>query len=442
MPRDSFPLQPSFSARLPAWRLALSGLVLALGLGVLASALAAAPQPEIEIGSWWVSEGEVASLAVIRRHVEAQGLRWRQRTVAGSGTRRYGDVLRQWVAQGRAPVASQAIGYDIRDWARQGKLVILDDVAKAEEWDEVVPHGIQRLSKYEGHWVAAPINAHSTNWLWINRAQFLRLGLSVPDTWDDLLRLLRRAQQAGLIPLAMGGAPWEHTLLFEAVAAGLGGAEFYRRAFLELDPEALNGPLPEQIFARMSVLRGFLDPGFRTRSWDEATRLVRRGRALLQVQGSWVAGEFRFRNWRAGEDFECLRFPDTQGMFLFNSDQYILFKAAAADAKTRARFVSTLMRSDLQAELNIATGAAPARVDVPREAFDHCGRQAISDLRGANMRRTLMGSIAMGNANPGPVKEAIYQVVHDHLLGRTSDAEAARRLRQAIAQAHLSERSP
>lgn len=421
------PLAPKISAAIAfAW----------LAACVLPCAAEEPPQADVvEVTSWWVSEGESASLDVIGRHVEAQGMRWRTRRTVGSGTSRYGDVLKSWVAEGRPPMAAQVIGYDIHEWARQGKLVVLDDVAKAQEWDEVVPYGIQNLSKYQGHWVAVPITAHSTNWLWVNHAQFARLGLAQPDTWSDLVEMLDRARVAGLIPLAIGREPWEHTLLFESVAAGAGGAEFYRHAFLELDPKALDGPLIERIFQRMSVLRRYLDPGFGERSWDQATELVSSGQALMQVQGGWVGGEFHTRGLEPGRDYECFRFPDTQGMFLFNADQYMLFKDGPGDARTRATFASTLMSIDLQRDLNIATGAAPARVDVPRESFDSCGRQSISDMRGANIRRTLMGSIAMGNANPPEAKNAIYQVVSDHLFGRIDDEEAARRLRQAIADA-------
>ncbi|MDG9931205.1 MULTISPECIES: ABC transporter substrate-binding protein [unclassified Pseudomonas] len=391
----------------------------------------AAPE-DVEVSHWWVSEGERASIDVIRRHMEKQGLVWREAVTAGSGTSRYSDVLRKRVAAGDPPMASQVIGYDIHQWASQGKLEILDDIAREQEWDEVVPYGIQHLSRYKGHWVAAPINAHSTNWLWVNGPQFARLGMAPPDTWPDLLALLDKARANGLIALAIGHEPWEHTLLFESVAVGAGGAEFYRRAFLELDPGALDEQLLMRIFERMSQLRGYLDPGFRTRSWDQATDLVRAGQALLQVQGSWVDGEFSHHGMLPGRDYECFRFPDTQGVFLFNSDQYMLFKDKPMHPETRRTFVRTLMEIDLQRELNIATGAAPARVDVPRDSFNRCGQQAINDLRGANMRRTLMGSIAMGNANPAPVKNAIYQVVSDHLMGRIDDAEAVARLRRLV----------
>ncbi len=415
---------------------ALTGLSISLLLATGGPARAQTPpRPVVTISHWWVSDGEKASIDVIRRYMEAQGLELREQATAGSGTSRYWDVLHEQIGAGHIPMASQVIGYDIHQWAREGKLANLDDVAAAGEWKDVVPYGIQNLSTYGGHWVAAPINAHSTNWLWLNHAAFARLGLPAPDTWSDLILMLDKARAEGLIPLAIGHEPWEHTLLFESVAAGAGGAEFYRRAFVELDRKALDGPILDTVFQRMSVLRGYLDPDFATRSWDDATKLVLAGKALMQVQGSWVNGEFHSYGMVPGQHYECFRFPDTQGMFLFNADQYMFFQNGAGNLQTRRLFAETLMRIDLQRDLAIATGAAPARVDVPSDRFNRCGKQAISDLRGANMRRTLMGSIAMGNANPAAVKTGIYQIVSDHLQGRLSDTEAAGRMRHLIANA-------
>ncbi len=47
----------------------------------------------VELSHWWVSDGERASIDVIRRHVEARGIVWHEQVAAGSGTRRYMDVL-------------------------------------------------------------------------------------------------------------------------------------------------------------------------------------------------------------------------------------------------------------------------------------------------------------------------------------------------------------
>lgn len=414
----------------------IAPLLVLLGLVACQSVVADTPPTNrVEVMHWWVSAGERNSIDALRQHIEKQGLMWYEEAFPGSGTNRFSDKLRQRVAAANPPMAAQAIGYDIQEWASQGKLVVLDAIAREQQWDEVIPFAIQRLSKYRNHWVATPINAHSTNWLWVNHELFTRLGLQQPpDTWSDLITMLDTAKANGLIPIAIGHEAWEHTLLFESVAAGAGGAEFYRRAFMELTPNARDIKMLPLIFERMSLLRTYLDTGMAERSWDEASDLVRTGKALLQVQGSWVNGEFKAHGLVPGDDYECFRFPDTQGMMLLNSDQYILFKDHPADPETRNLFVSTLISIDLQRDLNIATGAAPARVDVPIAQFNQCGQKAIHDMRATNMRRTIMGSIAMGNANPPAVKNALYQVISDHLMARISNGQAADRVKRILTQ--------
>jgi len=398
------------------------------------AASAQPPRPQVEVLHWWVSGGERASMDALKSHIEHQGMGWKEGSVAGSGTARYTDVLAARVRAGRIPTAAQMIGYDIHDWARRGLLQSMDDVAAREEWDAVVPSDIQHLSKWQGQWVAVPFNIHSTNWLWVNQALAERLRVAgPPDTWTDLIALLDRARAAGMVPLAMGHEAWEHTLLFESVAVGAGGAAFYRRAFIELDPQALTEPLSTQIFARMRQLAGYLDAGYQRRRWDQATAMVRRGQALLQVQGSWVDGEFTARGLQPGSGYHCWRFPDTQGVVLFNSDQFIFFKQPPQQRAAQQALASTLMQPALQTDVNVRSGAAPARVDVPQKPFNACGRQAIADMRASNMRRTLMGSVAMGNAHAAPLKTAIYSVVTRHLQGQLSDSAAAAQLRSAVA---------
>lgn len=423
----------SFFSALPCPFRRLSWLALLLCCASAASAQT--PPSQVEVFHWWVSGGERASMDVMKGYVERQGMAWKEDAVAGSGTARYTDVLAARVQAGQVPTAAQMIGHDIHAWARRGLLQSMDEVAAREEWDAVVPSEIQHLSKWQGQWVAAPFNAHSTNWLWVNQALARRLGASTPpDTWPDLIALLDQARAAGMVPLAMGREAWEHTLLFEAVAVGAGGAAFYRKAFIELDPAALTEPLTTTIFARMRQLAPYLDKGYLQRRWDQATAMVRRSQALLQVQGSWVGGEFTAHGLQPGRDYHCWRFPDTQGVVLFNSDQFIFFRQPAAQRAAQQALASTLMQPALQVAVNVRSGAAPARVDVSQQPFDACGRRAIADLRASNMRRTLMGSMAMGNAHPAPVKTAIYSVVTRHLQGQLSDRAAADQLRHAVAQ--------
>ena len=281
-----------------------------------------------------------------------------------------------------------------------------------------------------------PINIHSTNWIWLNHEVMQRIGVQAPDTWDDLLSVLEQAKIAGVIPLAMGDAAGQHMLLFESVAAGAGGVDFYRRVFMDLQLTSQDVGTLKEVFARMSALRGYIGPLENSLSWSQSNSLVRSGRALMQVQGSWVVGEFRHYGLVPSQDYMCSRFPDTQGMVLFNSDQIVLFDDAA-DVATQDKFASILMSVAMQHDINIVTGSAPARVDIPMTGYSLCGQQGIRDVRAGNMRRTLLESIAMSGANPNSPKHALYPVVTAHLRGEITGQQALVSLLDAIRGAYV-----
>ena len=70
-------------------------------------------------------------------------------------------------------------------------------------------------------------------------------------------------------------------LLFESVAVGVGGAAFYRKAFIDLDPVALQPAVLTTIFERMRALSAYTDKGFMKKRWDQATDQVSSGQALM-----------------------------------------------------------------------------------------------------------------------------------------------------------------
>ena len=161
-------------------------------------------------------------------------------------------VLRARVTAGNIPTAVQMLGFDIQDWAEQGSLGDLNAIATKEGWDKVVPAPLQRFSKYDGKWVAAPVNVHSTNWIWANKAVFDKLGVTPPKNWDELIAALDKLKAAGVIPLAHGGQPWQDATLFDAVVLSTGGPDFYKKSMIDLDPAALASDTMKTVFERMS----------------------------------------------------------------------------------------------------------------------------------------------------------------------------------------------
>ncbi|HPE61075.1 MAG TPA: ABC transporter substrate-binding protein [Thiolinea sp.] len=401
-----------------------------LSLTLMAGAQAA---EEVEVLHWWTSGGEAKALNVLKDDLESQGITWKDMPIAGGGGTEAMTVLRSRVAAGNPPTAVQMLGFDIQDWAAEGVTANLDELAGAEKWDEVVPAALQRFSKYDGHWVAAPVNVHSTNWVWANRKIMDELGVTEPPgDWEGFIQFLDAAKAKGYTALAHGGQPWQDATLFDGVVLTTGGSDFYKKSMIDLDPEALGSDTMKTVFDRMKQLRGYVDDNFSGRDWNLASAMVIEDKAAAQIMGDWAKGEFLNAGKKPGEDFVCFRVPGTQGMVTFNSDQFVMFQVGEDKQAAQNAMAKAVMSPKFQSAFNVVKGSVPARTDVSNEAFDDCGKKGMADLAEAAGNDTLMGSMAHGHSAPAAVKNAMYDVITNHFNNDVSSGEAVEQLVNAV----------
>jgi glucose/mannose transport system substrate-binding protein len=412
----------------------LIGTMLASSLvgGYAATSFAAGGS--VEVLHWWTSGGEAAALDVLKKKLESQGITWKDMPVAGGGGEQAMTALRARVTAGDPPTAVQALGFDITDWAKQGVVGDLGEVADKEGWDKVIPTALQNFAKYDGKWIAAPVNVHSTNWVWISKKALDAAGGKEPTNWDQFVAMLDKMKANGITPLAHGGQAWQDATLFDAVVLGL-GTDFYKAAFIDLDPAALGGDKMVEAFDRMKKLRSYVDDDFSGRDWNLASAMVIQGKAGAQMMGDWAKGEFLKAGQKPGTDFVCIRFPGTQGAVTFNSDMFMMFKVGDDKKAAQLQMASDIESPDFQSSFNVVKGSVPARTDVPDTAFDDCGKKGIKDLAEANSSGKLFGSMAHGYAVPAAIKNAIYDVVTRHFNGDVDSKEAAKELVDAVAAA-------
>ena len=391
---------------------------------------------DVEVLHWWTSGGEAAALNVLKDDLATKSIGWVDMPGGGGGGEAAMTALRARVTAGDPPTAVQMLGFDILDWAGEGALGDLTEVATAEGWDAVVPAALQGFSKADGKWIAAPVNVHSTNWVWINKAALDATGLAAPTTWDELVAVLDKMKENGITPLGHGGQPWQEATVFDGVVLGMGG-DLYKKAFIDLDPAALGGPEMAEAFNRLIKLRSYVDDNFSGRDWNLASAMVINGEAGMQMMGDWAKGEFLKAGKVPGTDFVCIRFPGTQGSVTFNSDQFAMFNVESDEAKAaQAAMASAIMNPTFQSAFNVVKGSVPARTDVPNDAFDDCGKKGMADLAEANTNGTLFGSMAHGHAAPAAVKNATYDVITAAFNGEYADgAAAAAALAEAVAAA-------
>ncbi len=407
-------------------------LKVAISSAIVAASLNVKAAESVEVLHWWTSGGEASALDILRAGLQEKGIGWQDMPVAGGGGSQATTVLRARVTGNNPPTAAQMLGYDVLDWGKiDGAVANLNDIAAQENWDELVPEALQFFSKYEGNWIAAPVNVHSSNWIWINKEQFEKVNGKIPTNWDELVGLLDAFKAAGITPLAHGGQAWQEVVIFDSIILSL-GKDFYRSAMIDLDPAAIKSPKMLEAFKRMGTLRKYVDDNFSGRDWNLASAMVIEGKAGMQIQGDWAKGEFVNAGKVPDEDFICIRYPGTEGSTVFLADQFVMFEVDESKKNAQKEMAKGIMGLEFQSAFNVAKGSAPARMDVPDSAFDSCGKKAIADLKASNASGSMFGSIAHGHAVPSIVKGAIYDVVTAHFNGEYTAAEAVEELAVAI----------
>ena len=391
----------------------------------LAVPVHAADVKQVEMLHWWTSGGEAAALATLKDYLAKEGYTWKDVPIAGGGGSAAMTTLKAMVAAGNPPTASQILGYYALDYAKAGKLNNLNELATKEHWADVIPKALQKFAVTDGNWDAVPVNIHSVNWLWINKAVMDKIGATEPKNFDEFIAMLDKAKKAGVIPLALGGQPWQEATMFDSVVMSTGGPDFYKKAFVDLDPAALKSDTMKKAFDNLAKLREYVDPNYAGRDWNLATAMVIKGDALVQVMGDWAKGEFSVAKKTAGKDFMCYRFPGTDGSVIYNADMFAMFQVPADRRNAQLALADATMSPAVQSAFNVIKGSVPARMDVPDTAFDLCGKKGIADVKKANAAGTFVGSMAQNYAQPPAIATAYTDVVTKFFHGQIKTSDAA-----------------
>ena len=406
--------------------------------GLLTAAIATcatgAYAADIEVLHWWTSGGEAKALSELTKKLETNGHRWRDFSVTGGGGDNAMLLLKTRVVSGYPPMAAQIKGPEIGDWADDGLLADISDIAKAGNWDATLPAVVANAMKHEGRYVAAPVNVHRVNWMWINPQVLKKAGVEPPATWDALIASADAIRKAGFTPIAHGGQPWQDFTLFESVALGVGGADFYKKAFVTLDPVALQGPTMTKALDTFKSLHKLIDAGANNREWSAATAMVINGKAAVQFMGDWAKGEFARAGKQPGRDYLCLPAPGTEKAYTYNIDSFAFFRQRQDDArKAQADLANALMGAEFQENFNLAKGSIPARTNSRMDRFDDCAKRSAEAFRSTAQSGGLVPSVAHRMAAPEAVQAAMQSAVSNFFNDPgMSTRDAQIRLAQAV----------
>ncbi|HHQ4610305.1 TPA: ABC transporter substrate-binding protein [Aeromonas veronii] len=383
-----------------------------LSFSVIALLSAPVAASQVEVLHWWTSGGEAKAVEVLKSEWTKQGNQWNDFAVQGGGGKSAMTVLKSRALAANPPEAAHLKGYELKEWAGLGFLRDLTPMAEHLGWYSQMPPMVRATLSQNGALMAVPTGIHRVNWLWLNRKIFERNKLAPPTDWAQFVTVADQLKKRGITPLAIGNEPWQLAVLFETVALGEGGKEFYRKAFLEQDSATLTGPDMVRVLTRFQQLRAYVPQKYAGLKWHQATNLLESGGAAMQVMGDWVKGELSAGNYRPGEDIACLPSPGSAGLFSYNLDSIAMFKQRdPAQLQAQGDLAQLLMTPQFQEEFNRVKGSIPALTNPDMSKFDRCAVRSYQDFLLAEKQDNLLPSMAEGMATPTNMRQAILDVL-------------------------------
>ncbi|MFN3318066.1 ABC transporter substrate-binding protein [Rhizobium sp. TH135] len=367
---------------------------------------AAAQATDLEVTHWWTSGGEAAAVAELAKAFDATGNKWVDGAIAGSGgTAR--PIMISRITGGDPMGATQFNhGRQAEELAEAGLMKDLTAVAEKEGWKDIIkPASLLESCTIDGKIYCAPVNIHSWQWLWLSNAAFESAGVAVPKNWDEFVAAAPALEAKGIIPLAVGGQPWQSAGAFDVLMVAIAGKETFEKVFKEKDEAVAAGPEIAKVFKAADDARR-MSKGTNVQDWNQATNLVITGKAGGQIMGDWAQGEFALANQVAGKDYTCLPGLGVNEIISTGGDAFY-FPVIDDAEKSAAQDVlaSTLVAPATQVAFNLKKGSLPVRGDVDLAAANDCMKKGLDILAKGNV---IQGTDQLLSADSQKQKEDLF----------------------------------
>lgn len=366
----------------------------------------AASAADLEVTHWWTSGGEAAAVAELAKAFDATGNHWVDGAIAGSGgTAR--PIMISRITGGDPMGATQFNhGRQAEELVQAGLMRDLTDVATRENWKEIIkPASLLDSCTIEGKIYCAPVNIHSWQWLWLSNAAFKQAGVEVPKNWEEFVAAAPALEKAGIVPLAVGGQPWQAAGAFDVLMVAIAGKDTFEKVFANKDAEVAAGPEIAKVFKAADDARR-MSKGTNVQDWNQATNMVITGKAGGQIMGDWAQGEFALAGQKAGVDYTCLPGLGVNEIISTGGDAFY-FPLLKDEEKSKAQeaLASTLLDPKTQVAFNLKKGSLPVRGDVDLAAANDCMKKGLDILAKGNV---IQGTDQLLSADSQKQKEDLF----------------------------------
>jgi glucose/mannose transport system substrate-binding protein len=277
----------------------------------------------------------------------------------------------------------------------------LDTLFTQQGWSNVFPKGVLDIVSYQGKLYSVPVNIHRANVLWYNPKTLKANGIAVPRTWAQFVAALQKAEDAGLIPLAMG-EQWTAQHLLETVMISTLGPRGWAALWKPKSASKWAAKNVTTALNRYNALLAYTNSDAASLTWQDAGKLVADGKAAFNVMGDWQDGYFSGTK-KGGNlalkpvtQYGWAPVPGTANVYDWLSDSFTLPKGAPHRAAA-VKWLTFLGSKVAQDTFNPVKGSIPARKDANSRLYGAYLKTALRDWKSD----ALAGSLTHGVVAPG-----------------------------------------
>ncbi|TCL71040.1 ABC transporter substrate-binding protein [Rhizobium sp. BK251] len=358
------------------------GIAAALALTTALASPVVAQETELKVNYTWTSPSETAAIKVLIDALKPKGIKWSDFNVIAHDTGANVTVVNM-VSGGTPPDAfMDSIPGLYRDLAGMGLGVPMDDVFNKSGATANFPPAVKSAITVDGKMVKVPIGVQIDGMLYYNLDVAQKAGVD-PTKWtsmDDVWKDFDKVKAAGFIPLAIGAQEWQERYLLHALMAGFHG-DVYDKFYAEKPDETVfDDPGLKQTIDLVRQFQQHADPAATNRPWNDTTNLVITGKALMQIHGDWIKGEFRNAGKVAGKDFGCIMIPGATGVAVTVDAWGFVKSKDEAVTKAQEVMAATQVDPKVNADFAAAKGSTPVVLNAPTDKLDQCNKVVLEQL--------------------------------------------------------------
>jgi xylobiose transport system substrate-binding protein len=323
-------------------------------------------------------------------------------------------------------------GGSIAPYVKDGLLLPLDGmIAKDPGLKADFLPAVFNTAVIDGKAYGVPMRGTQPVLLFDNKKVLASAGLSVPQTWDDLINDVKTLKAKGVTPIALGGGDqWPTLMWFEYVFDRVAGPGLFQKA-LSGDRSAWASPDSQKA---LGMLKQLIDAGAFGSNFDSvkftdggSPALLAKGKAAFELMGSWEYSTQQTGNPDfARNDLGYSAFPSISGGkgdpndVVGNTNNFysVLKKTKHPDAV--AAFLK-LMYSDEFVKAQLAIGNLPTTVNTPG-FLGSSASPAYSQFQFNLVKAAPSFQLSWDQAYPPAATSAIHTAVQEFFDGKTDAA--------------------